>query len=163
MALNIRPIKDPTLISNIINKIIKSKRFIFVIVGRDNNNFWKYYKKKHKNNIFWFKSLKQEKMKNFYKTIDILLITSKSEGSPNIVPEAFSNNVPVVSVPIVAMKGLVKHNYNGLISKNRSADEVVKCIFQARKDLKRLSINSKIFFKKKFILKKTIRKISSYF
>ena len=101
-------------------------------------------------------------MINFYKTIDILVITSKSEGSPNIVPEAFANGVPVATVPISSIKGIVINKFNGSISKNRNPHELVKSIIYINNNLERLKRNSKLFFDKKFIFKKTIKKISKY-
>ena len=41
MALNIRPVKDPLLIKDIIDIILKKNLFKFLIVGRDKDNFWK--------------------------------------------------------------------------------------------------------------------------
>ena len=120
MALNIRPVKDPLLIKKIIDIVLNEKLFKFLVVGRDKDNFWKKIVRKHKNKIFWQNSLPPKKMKNFYNTIDILLITSKSEGSPNIIPEAFANKVPVATVPIPAIEGIVINKLNGSISKNRN-------------------------------------------
>lgn len=162
MALNIRPVKDPLLIKDIIDIILKKNSFKFLIVGRDKNNFWKKLVKKYKNKIYWQDSLSSKKMKNFYKTIDILLITSKSEGSPNIVPEAFANEVPVATVPISAIKGIVINKFNGSISKNRNPRELVKSIIYIKNNLEKLKRNSKLFFEEKFIFKKTIKKISKY-
>ena len=162
MALNIRPIKDPLLIKNIIDIILKKNSFKFLIVGRDKDNFWKKLVKKYKNKVHWQDSLSSKEMKNFYKTIDILLITSKSEGSPNIVPEAFANKVPVATVPISAIEGIVINKFNGSISKNRNPHEVVKSIIYIKNNLKKFKRNSKLFFDKKFIFKKNIKKISRY-
>lgn len=162
MALNIRPVKDPTLIKNVIDIILKKNLFIFVVVGRDKNNFWKKISKKYQQRIYWFNSFPQNKMKNFYNTIDMLLITSKSEGSPNIIPEAFSNGVPVVTVPILGIKGLVINKVNGSISKNRNPEELKKNIIYVKNNLPKLKKNSKHFFNKNFNFKKNIKKISKY-
>ena len=162
MALNIRPVKDPILIKNIIDIILKKNSFIFVVVGRDKKNFWKKIVKKNPNKIFWFNSFPQNKMKNFYNTIDILLITSKSEGSPNIIPEAFSNGVPVVTVPIPGIEGLVINKLNGSISKNRNPEELEKSIIYVKNNLPKLKKNSKLFFNKNYNFIKTVKKISKY-
>lgn len=162
MALNIRPVKDPILIKNIIDIILKKNSFIFLVVGRDRDNFWKKIVKKNQNKIYWFNSLPQNKMKNFYNTIDMLLITSKSEGSPNIIPEAFSNGVPVVTVPIVAIEGLVINKVNGSISQNRNPKELEKSIIYVKNNLPKLKKNSKSFFNKNYNFINTIKKISKY-
>jgi glycosyltransferase involved in cell wall biosynthesis len=162
MALNIRPVKDPLLIKKIIDIILNEKLFKFFIVGRDKDNFWKKIVRKHNNKIYWKNSLPTKQMKNFYNTIDMLLITSKSEGSPNIIPEAFANKVPVATVPISAIKGIVINKFNGSISKNRNPHELVKSIIYIKNNLEKLKRNSKLFFEEKFIFKKTIKKISKY-
>lgn len=162
MALNIRPVKDPILIKKIIDIILKKNSFIFVVVGRDKDNFWKKIVKKNHNKIYWFNSFPQNKMKNFYNTIDMLLITSKSEGSPNIIPEAFSNRVPVATVPILGIKGLVINKFNGSISKNRNPEELEKSIIYIKNNLSKLKKNSKLFFDKNYNFIKTVKKISKY-
>ena len=85
-------------------------------------------------------------MINFYKSIDFLLMTSKSEGSPNIIVEALSNGVPTVSVPIKANDGLIINNYNGIISKDRSPNEFFNAILKAKNSKKKLSKKFKAFF-----------------
>lgn len=162
-ALNIRPVKDPKLIKQIIEVVHKNTNFKFLVVGRDKDNFWNNLSKKYKKRVIWFNSLNHNKLINFYKTIDFLLITSKSEGSPNTVVEAMSNSKSTISVPIGATDGLIINNYNGIISENRSPDKFFKAIIKANKNKNRLSKNSKLFFQKNFNLEKNINKLKEYF
>ena len=67
----------------------------------------------------------------FYNSIDLLLMTSKSEGSPNVVLEAQSNGVPTVSVPIDANEGIIKNNYNGVIINNRDPNSFFNGVIKA--------------------------------
>lgn len=162
-ALNIRSVKDPKLIKEIIEIVHNNSNFKFLIVGRDRDNFWTNISKKYKKRVIWLNSLDQNKMINFYKTIDFLLITSKSEGSPNTVVEAMSNSKPTISVPIDATEGLIVNNYNGIISENRSPEKFFKAIIKANKNKKKLSKNSILFFQKNFNLKKNINKLKECF
>ncbi|MEQ8361398.1 MAG: glycosyltransferase [Cyclobacteriaceae bacterium] len=52
----------------------------------------------------------QDKMPEYYRAADVLLLTSKHEGSPNMVKEALACNLPVVSVDV----GDVKERISGL-------------------------------------------------
>ena len=103
-ALNIRPVKDPNLIKDVINIICKKTNYKFLIAGRDKNNFWSNLAKKYPKNLKYLNFIDPKKMFFFYNSIDLLLMTSKSEGSPNVVLEAQSNGVPTVSVPLMQMK-----------------------------------------------------------
>ena len=55
-------------------------------------------------------NIEQDKMPEYYRAADVLLLTSKHEGSPNMVKEALACNLPVVSVDV----GDVKERINGL-------------------------------------------------
>ena len=50
-ALNIRPVKDPNLIKDVINIICKKTNYKFLIAGRDKNNFWFNLAKKYPKNL----------------------------------------------------------------------------------------------------------------
>lgn len=162
-ALNVRPVKDPSLIKEIVKIVCNNTDYKFLVVGRDSNNFWKELSSKYKKRLIWLDALNYEKMINFYNSIDFLLMTSKSEGSPNIIVEALSNGVPTVSVPIKANDGLIINNYNGIISESRSPNEFFNAILKAKKHKKKLSKNSKFFFKKNFNLEKNIKKLRAHF
>ena len=90
-------------------------------------------------------------------------MTSKSEGSPNVVLEAQSNGVPTVSVPIDANEGIIKNNYNGVIINNRDPNSFFNGVIKAIRMRKKLSKNSKLFFKKKFDINKNISQLRKIF
>ena len=47
-------------------------------------------------------------MVQYYNAADLLLITSRSEGSPNVVKEAISCNCPVISTNVGDVKEIIK-------------------------------------------------------
>ena len=64
----------------------------------------------------------------FYRAADVLLMTSKHEGSPNMVKEALACNLPVVSVDV----GDVKERINGLpgcfICESDNPEEIARAL-----------------------------------
>tara|TARA_Y100000591_G_scaffold321908_1_gene337544 strand:+ start:914 stop:1963 length:1050 start_codon:yes stop_codon:yes gene_type:complete len=162
-ALNIRPVKDPNLIKDVIDIICKKTNYKFLIAGRDKNNFWSNLAKKYPTRLRYMNFIDPKKMFYFYNSIDLLLMTSKSEGSPNVVLEALSNGVPTVSVPIKANEGIVINNYNGVIINNRDPNKFFNGVINAIRVRKKLSKNSKLYFKKKFDINKNLNKLRKIF
>ena len=93
-----------------------------------------------------------KKMFYFYNSIDLLLMTSKSEGSPNVVLEALSNGVPTVSVPIEANEGIVINNYNGVIINNRDPNKFFNGVINAIRIRKNCQRTQNYILKKNLIL-----------
>ena len=114
-----------------INIICKKTNYKFLIAGRDKNNFWFNLAKKYPKNLKYLNFIDPKKMFFFYNSIDLLLMTSKSEGSPNVVLEAQSNGVPTVSVPLDANEGIIKNNYNGVIINNRDPNKFFNGVINA--------------------------------
>jgi GalNAc-alpha-(1->4)-GalNAc-alpha-(1->3)-diNAcBac-PP-undecaprenol alpha-1,4-N-acetyl-D-galactosaminyltransferase len=160
---NLRPVKNPVLLRDVIEKICNSKNnIIFKIVGRDYLKTYSNLTKKFANKIFWRKHMFNEQIYSFYKSIDILLITSFYESSPNIIYEAFSNGVPVVSTPNPGSKGLIKNYYNGFISNDFSTKNIVKGLNIIISDLSSFSKNSNNTFNLKYSFDKNLKKILKY-
>jgi glycosyltransferase involved in cell wall biosynthesis len=156
-------VKNPVLLRDVIEKICNSKNnIIFKIVGRDYLKTYSNLTKKFANKIFWRKHMFNEEIYSFYKSIDILLITSLYESSPNIIYEAFSNGVPVVSTPNVGSKDLIKNNYDGYLSADFSAKNIVRGINAVKSNLKFFSQNSKSTFDLKYSFDKNLKKILKY-
>jgi len=64
-------------------------------------------------NIIFYGEL--DSTKEFYEKIDIFLLTSISEGFPNVLLEAMSYKIPVISSNVGGVPDLIKHKENGLI------------------------------------------------
>lgn len=57
-----------------------------------------------------------ERMPDYYRAADCLLLTSRSEGSPNVVKEALAAGLPVVSVDVGDVRRWVERTAGGLIA-----------------------------------------------
>ena len=71
-------------------------------------------------NLVYFKSYaEQHKIYTLMTESDCLLLPSISEGIANVVYEAMSVNLPVISSDCGGMKEIIKDGYNGYLFKNR--------------------------------------------
>ncbi len=59
--------------------------------------------------------VKPNNVSNYLNKSDVFLITSKSEGRPNVVLEAFATGRPVIASDIPGNRELVTHDKNGLL------------------------------------------------
>lgn len=60
---------------------------------------------------------KVDDMGHYYLRASVLLLTSENEGFPNVVNEAACFGLPIVYSAIPGLSDIVKHEYNGLMSK----------------------------------------------
>lgn len=67
-----------------------------------------------------------DEMLEFYRSIDIYLCASRSEGTPNPCLEAAACGVPVVTTRVGNMPELVRHGVNGLFIERNVADIAAK-------------------------------------
>lgn len=76
-------------------------------------------------------NIPQEKLPYYYSAADILLLTSKSEGSPNVVKEALATNCPVVSTNVGDVPNLINQIegcYITSFSPNDIANKIMLCL-----------------------------------
>ena len=64
---------------------------------------------------------------NLLKKADIFVITSKYEGLPQAVIEAFSCGLPVIGTNVRGINDIVRHNYNGILC-DEDPEEIAKAI-----------------------------------
>lgn len=74
-----------------------------------------------------------EEMLEFYRSIDIYLCASRSEGTPNPCLEAAACGVPVVTTRVGNMPELIRHGINGLFVE-RDISDIASKITQLRDD-----------------------------
>ena len=60
--------------------------------------------------------------------LDLLLVTSKNEGIPNVILEAFITKTPVVSVDVGGIPELIQNDQTGKLSSRDSVELAEKAI-----------------------------------
>src|SRR5690606_32532834 len=69
-------------------------------------------------------NLSRAEVRDLFNTADCLLMTSISEGSPQVIKEALSCGLPIVSVPVGDVKQMVKNVPHCYVSKGCSPQEL---------------------------------------
>lgn len=72
------------------------------------------------------KNMSREEVKELYQKADLLLMTSISEGSPQVVKEAMACNLPVVSTPVGDVRILLNGVKGSAVSKQYDAHELAR-------------------------------------
>ena len=98
---------------------------------------------------------------NLLSLIDVLVSTSisKHEGMSNVVLEALSSRVPVITTKSVGSTEIVKNNFNGYIIPSGDATELadkISSLFNDQYLMNQFKNNAREFIKNKFTLEKMI-------
>ena len=80
---------------------------------------------------------------SIYYGLDIFLFTSIYEGSPNVLYEAMSANVPIVASRILATEELIDNNVNGYLCSLDNENEFIEKINLLINDKKQMEIIKK--------------------
>ncbi len=75
----------------------------------------------------------QEEMINFYQKLDVYICTSRTEGGPHPLLEAFSCGIPVISTKVGIAPDLIENNKNGILI-NRDINSIIKAVTLLRDD-----------------------------
>lgn len=99
--------KDPTFFMINLIKLFKLKNFTINIVGKGERiNELKNIAKQYKKNIKFYGYIKDPLIK-LHRKIDIVCVTSKFDGTPNILGEALSYKIPCVAPDKVGLSNLL--------------------------------------------------------
>ena len=96
----------------------------------------------------------QNQLVNYYNAADVLLLTSNSEGSPNVIKEAMACNCPIVSTDVGDVKQVIEKTDNCYISNSNPkdiADKIIDSTFTGKRTNGRENIkylDSKVIAKK---------------
>lgn len=92
------------------------------------------------------KNMTRKEIAQLYSNADVLLMTSKSEGSPQAVKEAMSCNLPCVSTPVGDVKVLLDGVKDSYVSNEHNAEELAALIVKSlKRDGKGFSGREQIF------------------
>ncbi len=75
----------------------------------------------------------REEINNLYNTVDVLLLTSKSEGSPQVIKEAMACNLPCVCTPVGDVAFLLDGVKDCYVSKNHDSEELAELVVKSLK------------------------------
>lgn len=67
---------------------------------------------------------------NFIPQFDLLLVTSQSEGIPQVIYEAFYHKIPVVSTEVGGIPEIITHQHNGLLAPKGNSAELASNILE---------------------------------
>ncbi|MGB5417217.1 glycosyltransferase family 4 protein [Algibacter sp.] len=106
---------------NVINDIVntkKLKQFHFIQIGDFTKKTQIYLDKIKEYNLEEYVSLTGfiNNASNFIPQFDIFMLTSQSEGLPQVINEAFYFKVPVISTNPGGIPEIIKNGYNGFLS-----------------------------------------------
>ncbi len=77
---------------------------------------------------------------NFLPQFDISLLTSQSEGIPQVIYESFYHKTPVISTSVGGIPEIIDHNINGLLAQMHDHKKLARYIIQlSEKPLKQKS------------------------
>jgi glycosyltransferase involved in cell wall biosynthesis len=74
--------------------------------------------------VKWIDKMSREEIRDLLSSADCLLMTSISEGSPQVVKEALSCGLPVVSVPVGNVAEMIEGVPNCFVSSSFNIDEL---------------------------------------
>lgn len=102
----------------------------------------------------------------FYSISDLLVLTSKSEGSPNVIREALASGIPVVSTNVGDVKEIIDNKYLGIViddyNERKFADAILKTIDLIKNEKNLINDNCKKAAEKYSSINVTKKIISVY-
>ena len=110
--------------------------FNFICILTDSKFFFEHDSLVDSDKILKVKPKSSQDIKDLYKSIDILLFLSKSEGFPNFIIELMVNGAAIISSKNGAMPEIVDHNKGGVVVESRKDYEEIQSILYQMVDFK---------------------------
>ena len=146
--------------AKIILKNVKNIKLRFLIVGDGQLNT---YLVKYSKTLGIYENIdfigQTHNVNQFYKQMDIFVLTSHFEGLPNALMEAMASSIPVVAVDVGGIRELIHKNKTGFLCTPNSASDIAdKVIFLIKNQKKGLMIGNKgrTYIEKNFDIKKMV-------
>lgn len=154
------PVKNQQLLIDAINMFHNSDLDIkFIIAGRDLNAS-KFEWVSENVNIEWLGEISQTD--KFYKKIDVLVLTSLSEGFPNVIGEAMSYGIPVITTDAGASWEIIKDS-GYRIRTSRDLYATILYIYSNIQELEEKSIKAYNLIRQKHSISSTVQQYENYY
>ena len=124
-------VKDPLLFIQAAAKIsqtLPDAAFLMIGEGDLKNDLMSQVHQQNLAEVFHFTGFLKESVAAI-SSLDLLMITSRNEGIPNVILEAFVTKTPVVSVDVGGIPELIQHNETGK-SSSRDSEELAEKTIQ---------------------------------
>ena len=171
--LNIGIVSKDTKVKNI-DLFIESSLYIlkkypklkFHLCGRGlgNNNRFNEKIKNYKSSFTFYGEL--DDVNILYRKLDVFVLSSRSEGTPNVILESMSYGLPVVSTEVGGVSEIIKHMENGMLVKSEDKYNLSKSIIELienKKLRKKISENSENFIQNKYSVEKMVNSFEKIF
>jgi glycosyltransferase involved in cell wall biosynthesis len=114
----------------------------------------------------FFGHLDENRLYDLYQKLDLLLLTSYTEGIPMAVLEASAMKVPVVATNVGGVSEVITHNVNGLLAEAGDIDSIAKnvlLIINNREVAEKFAENGRRIVETNFSAGKNIKKIEDIY
>ena len=111
-------------------------------------------------------SVSHHEMPSLYRALDVLLLTSRTEGLPNTVLEALAMKVPVVATEVGGVGEIVTHERSGLLAAAGDVDSLARYVLAVKGDLElaeRLRTGGRTVVQQRFSFRQRIREIEAIY
>lgn len=140
----------------IVKEKIPSAKLLLIGSGRDTEKLKLYVKNKHIPDVIFWGEVSNTIIPALMNCADIFVFASLYEGSPTVIKEALSCNIPVVSVDVGDVKSVIKNINHCYIAQRNIEDFALKIITLLSNDEPK-EINKKIHkFSNDNVFKKTL-------
>ena len=108
----------------------------------------------------------QKNVYDYMNTFDCFILPSVREGLPIAVLEAMAMKKPVISTPVAGLRKLIKPNFNGIILKERTKEELSEAMIRLYSDdtlAAHISDNAYKYINDKYNIRSYIKKIQEIY
>jgi len=157
------PIKNQELLINAFNQFATNNDAILHLAGKNLNyeNFASLIDSENKRKYLWYGEVSETI--EFYKRIDVLILTSRSEGFPNVIGEAMSIGVPVISTDAGESYQIIRDAGYKIDNKISSLVKMLNHINKNKNELNKKSKKSYEIIENEYSLNKIIEEYKKYY